>query len=237
METVGGREKTGRQERECAVSSHFSLKRVVIIEDEALLSSMLGRLIEERPFLELAGTASDGIKGVELFEEVRPDIVILDINLPGMHGLEVLRQIKRADKEVYVLVITGMPTGSNIRLAVREGADGFLEKNSEVDELEKTLDHANAGMPYYSALAMKAIREFLEQPDAPNPLDILTQREQQVLKLIAESHSTKEISVKLKLGIGTVNTHRWNLMRKLDLHDTAGLTRFAIRHGLVLASQ
>lgn len=190
------------------------------------------RVIRENPFLELVGATGDGQEGVRLCERLRPDLVLLDIGLPGLNGIEVLQRLKKLDSRIFVIVFTSFTEPRIIQNALRAGADSFLEKNVSLEELEKALKLAESGQPYFSAAAMSAMRSMLQNPKEGGPLDVLTSREKEVLQLIAESHTTKEISSKLGLSIGTINTHRWNLMRKLKIHDAAGLTRFAMEHGL-----
>ncbi len=210
------------------------MKRVIIVEDQVILTDLLSRVIEVRPFLEISGIYHDGLEGDRAIQNKGADIVILDINLPGKNGLEILRRLKQGMNDPpYAIIFTGQGRSEIIRQAIRIGADSFIEKNSGLDVLEKALDMAESGQPYYSNKALLAIREILANPDVNSPLDILTDRERGVLQLIAESHSTKEIGDRLNLSTGTINTHRWNIMKKLDIHDVAGLTRFAMKYGLV----
>lgn len=212
------------------------MKKVLIVEDQKILSDFLNRVIEENAFLELVGKAADGTAALKLYEETHPDIVVLDIGLPGLNGIEVLQRLKKLDRNIFIIVFTAHTETRVIQNAIRGGADSFLEKNVGLDELERALEMATSGQPYYSTAAMVAMKDMILQPEKESLVDCLTAREKEVLQLIAESHTNKEISNKLGLSIGTVNTHRWNLMRKLNIHDAAALTRFAIENGLTQSS-
>lgn len=208
------------------------MKKVLIVEDQKILSDFLNRVIEENSFLELVGKSADGTSAIEDFEKYKPDIVLLDIGLPGLNGVEVLHRLKKIKSSTFVIVFTAHTETRIIQNAIRGGADSFLEKNVGLEELERALEMAVSGQPYYSTAAMLAMKEMILQPEKESLVDSLTAREKEVLQLIAESHTNKEISNKLGLSIGTVNTHRWNLMRKLNIHDATALTRFAIENGL-----
>ncbi len=209
------------------------MKEVVIVEDQVILSDLLAEVIGERPFLNLRATYADGLKAQAELERNAPDIVLLDVGLPGMNGLEILRSLKKNHPETYVLIFTGQEDAHTIRRALKAGADGFIEKRSKLETLEAALEAAEGGNPYYSGAALKCINSLFTQKLVDSPLEMLTEREAQILQLIAESHTTKEISEKLNISTGTVNTHRYHLMNKLQVHDTAGLTRAAIEFGLV----
>lgn len=208
------------------------MKRVLIIEDQLILSDLLSKVIEENPFFELVGRTDDGQAGLRMYEENKPDIVVLDIGLPRLNGLEILSRIKKASPGTFVIMFTGRIEKKVIQSALRSGADSFLEKNVSLEELEKALDYARNSQPYFCATAMKVVRNMLTDPEPQSRLDELTSREKEILQLIAEGNTNKEISSILNLSLGTVNTHRWNLMRKLNIHDAASLTRFAIEQGL-----
>ena len=208
------------------------MKRVLIIEDQLILSDLLSKIIKENPFFELLGRTDDGQTGLKLFEDTGPDIVVLDIGLPRLNGLEILSRIKKARPGTFVIMFTGRIEKKVIQSALKNGADSFLEKNVSLEELEKALDFARNGQPYFCATAMKVVRNMLTEPEPQSQLDSLTSREKEILQLIAEGNTNKEISSVLNLSLGTVNTHRWNLMRKLNIHDAASLTRFAIEQGL-----
>ncbi len=208
------------------------MKKVFIIEDQKILTDFLVEVVKEHETLEFVGQTSNGTDALEACQQSEPDLVLLDIGLPGLNGIDVLHRLKRWNPELFVMVFTGHTESHVVQKAIRGGADSFLEKNMGLEELEKALEMAIRGQPFFSNIAMVAMKEMILKPDQQTLVDSLTAREREILQLIAESHTNKEISQKLNLSIGTVNTHRWNLMRKLNIHDAAGLTRFAIENGL-----
>lgn len=220
----------------CLTPAHvfgkLAVKRVLIVEDQRILSDLLEKVISESAFFQVVGRLDNGLEGWRHFEAEKPDLVVLDVGLPGLNGVEVLQRIKQSRPQTYVMMFTSRVEPAVIQAVLKAGADAFLEKNTSLVDLEKALQFAHAGQPYYSPVAMKIMRTLFSQPVGPSPLDKLSPREKEVLQLVAEGHSNKQISSALNLSMGTVNTHRWNLMRKLDLHDAASLTRFAIEQGL-----
>ncbi len=209
-----------------------TVKSILIIEDQIILSDLLSRVIEDKPCFRLVGRTDDGQEGVRLFEKTEPDIVVLDVGLPRLSGLEILRRIKKIRPKTFVVIFTARTEKRVIQEALKSGTDSFLEKNIGLEELEKALEFAYAGQPYFCPQVMAMVRGLLNEPQAGSRIDGLSPREREILQLIAEGHTTKEIGGILCLSIGTVNTHRWNLMRKLNIHDAATLTRFAIEEGL-----
>lgn len=208
------------------------MKTVYIIEDQRILLDLLSQLVRKHPALELLGRTDNGRVALKELESLEPEVVLLDIGLPGINGLELLKRLKKKTPTVFVLVFTSHDEGKVVRAALRGGADSFLDKNVPLEELEEALDRASRGQSFFTAAAMQGMRDLVAEPHMDSPLDILTPREKEVLQLIAESHTNKEICSILNLSLGTVNTHRWNLMRKLNIHDAAALTRFAIENGI-----
>ena len=208
------------------------MKRLLIIEDQAILSDLIAKMIDEIDGIDLAGRAADGKTGLAQFEALEPDVVLLDIGLPGMNGIDILKKIKASKKPAFTIVFTGWKNRETICDAFREGADSFLEKTVGLEELEKVLSMAAQDQPTYSEAAMDAIQDILDHPDTENPLVILTQPEIEVLRLIGKRKTVKEIADTLGWSHPQVINHRWNLMRKLDLHDNRTLAAFAAEQGL-----
>ena len=212
------------------------MKKAIVIEDQAILADFLKNLLREHKELEFCGAALDGEAGLKLFEEILPDITILDIELPGMNGIDILSSIKFAKPDAYVVVFTAHPNTRVIRESVKHSADAILEKDTSLEEFNRALDHAAKDERYYTIQVMAEMRNIVANPEPEDPASVLSTREKEVLRLIAESHTNREIAAMLNVSMGTVNTHRWNIMRKLDRHDTAALTRFAIETGITRVS-
>jgi two-component system response regulator NreC len=164
-------------------------------------------------------------------------VLVLDLTMPGTDGFEVLRQVKATLPRVKVLVLTMHADAEYVARAVQDGADGYLLKDSAVQDLVAAIEAVQAGRAYYSPPVQRELSELLRAHAAPpRPMDTLTEREREVVGLVVKGLSTKEIATQLDISTRTVETHRANLMRKLNLKSVALLTQFAIREGLVQKS-
>lgn len=209
------------------------MKRVFVVEDQTILRDLICRLLSSYPDIEIAGAIGDGQQAVDQIMETRPDIVILDMMLPHLHGVEVLRRLRTSENRPRILVFSAFPSKSMVRKVLEAGIDGFVEKDASLDELEKAVEKIVAGQTYFGLKIVDIMRELMVNPQQSDALEELTARERQVLQLIAESNTSKEIAVKLDISVKTADTHRANLMKKLDVHDVAGLTRAAVSFGLI----
>lgn len=211
--------------------------RVMLTDDHALVRAGLRRLLESQPDLLVCGEEADGEAALRALPAAKPEVLVLDLTMPGLDGFEVLRRAKRAFPELKVLVLTMHANPEYVQRAITDGADGYLLKDSAVQDLVAAIDAVRSGRAYYSPQIQARLAEILRsgKETEPRPLDVLTEREREVLKLVAEGLATKEIADRLGISGRTVETHRANLMRKLDLHSVARLTQFAIREGLVQA--
>jgi DNA-binding NarL/FixJ family response regulator len=208
------------------------MKSVFIIEDQTLLKDLVARLIENNKTLKLTGSSPDGQEGLKRCLEILPDIIIIDIILPGLNGVEIVRRIKRERKETAILAFSGTPSKSIIQKLMKEGTEGFVEKTAELSELERAIELIASGQRYYSQKILDMLHNIMMNPHQGDNLSILSNREKEVLQLIAEGLSNKEIATKLSISIKTVDSHRSNLMEKLQINTAVGLTRFAIANGL-----
>lgn len=210
-------------------------KRVVIIEDQTAVRQMLAQIISANPDFEVVAETGDGQLATNIVLENQPDFVVLDIMLPGLNGTEVLRRFSKQLKDVRVLVFSGYQNPTLVRELLQAGAHGFVEKSAPLAELQKGIEIVAGGGSYFGPEVAQLLRDAVLNPDdaSQRGLQILTPREREILQLIAESHSTKEVAQKLNISIKTAENHRTNLMKKLDLHDVASLTRFAIQNGLI----
>lgn len=211
------------------------MKRVVLVEDQRAVRELLGELLKQMPFYQLVGESGDGHEACTLIADKKPDIVILDAKLPGLNGPEVLRRVKKVLPHLRVLVFSGYQNPLLVRDMIEAGAHGFIEKTVGLAELKSGLDAVANGGTYFGPAVADALREAVANPRSSTTVDVLTEREREILKLIAEGFSTKEIAVRLDISVKTADNHRNNLMKKLGIHNAATLTRFAISHGLVEA--
>ena len=212
--------------------------RLVIAEDHTILREGLRALIGADPELDVIQEASDGRDAVRAVEKLHPDLVLMDLSMPGMHGLEAIKEIKRRFPETKVLTLTVHKTEEYVYAALQAGADGYVLKDATHGELSLAIKNVLKGNQYLSpSISAKVIEGYLEGSKTPllNSAwsDTLTQREREILKLIAEGHKNKEIADLLFISPKTVEKHRYNLMQKLELHNVAAITAYAIEKGLV----
>ncbi len=211
------------------------MKRVLIIEDQTAIREMVAEIVNSDPTMEVIAETGDGQAAYQMCIELKPDFVILDIMLPGLNGAEVLRRFSKHLRNIRVLVFSGYQNPHLVRELLQAGAHGFVEKAAPLAELKKGIDIVANGGSYFGPEVAQLLREAVVNPKTSSRpgLDILTAREREILQLIAESYSTKEVAQKLSISVKTAENHRTNLMKKLDLHDVAGLTRYAIQHGII----
>jgi DNA-binding NarL/FixJ family response regulator len=211
--------------------------RILIVENHALLRAGLRALLSARPEFEVVGEAADGHDGVVAARVLEPDLVLMDISMPGMTGIEAIIDIKRRSPATRVIVVTMHKTEEYVQASLRAGASGYLLKDAGDEELHAAIRTVLAGKVYLSADVSGAIIErYLAGDQAVGAARLaqdLTHRERQILKLIAEGHRNKYIAEYFSLSIKTVEKHRSNLMQKLDLHNSSMLTSYAIEHGLL----
>jgi DNA-binding NarL/FixJ family response regulator len=208
--------------------------RILLADDHTLVRAGVRRILEAQPGITVAGEVSDGEAALDFLRASPVDVLVLDLTMPGIDGFEVLRQVKATLPGMKVLVLTMHADAEYVARAVQDGADGYLLKDSAVQDLVAAIEAVQAGRAYYSPPVQRELSELLRAHSAPpRPMDTLTDREREVLRLVVKGLSTKEIASQLDISTRTVETHRANLMRKLNLKSVALLTQFAIREGLV----
>jgi DNA-binding NarL/FixJ family response regulator len=212
-------------------------QRIVIAEDHRILREGLRALICSNPDFDIVGEAEDGRDAIRCVEKLVPDLILLDLSMPRMNGMEAIKEIKKQYPETRILVLTVHRTEEYILATLRAGANGYVLKDATHAELMMAIKSVLTGKTYLSpGVSEKVIEGYLEGRKtlrSSTPWDTLTQREREVLKLIAEGYKNKEIADYLYISVKTVEKHRANLMKKLDLHNTSSLTAFAIEKGLV----
>lgn len=207
--------------------------RVVLVDDQALVRAGVRKVLEGEGDMIVVGEATDGYEMMRLLHSVEADVVVMDLNMPGRDGFEALRDLHMADLPVKVLVLSLHDDPQYVGRAVREGAHGYLLKDCAVQDLPLAVRAVMQGRPFFSPRAQAALSEALRNGQRLDPIDLLSPRELEVLKRVAGGLSSKEIGAALNISPRTVETHRASMMRKLDLHSVAELTRFAIEKGIV----
>ncbi len=211
--------------------------RIVIAEDHTILREGLRSLLSANPDFEIVGEAEDGREAIRCVEKFKPNLVLTDLSMPRMNGMDAIREIKRRSPETKVLVLTVHKGEEYILATLQAGADGYLLKDSTHAELMVAVKHVLSGRRYISpGISDKVLEGYLEGRKTlktRTPWETLTPREREILKLIAEGYKNKEIADDLCISVKTVEKHRSNLMEKLNLHNVQALTTYAIEKGLV----
>jgi len=212
--------------------------RVLLADDHALVRAGIRALLQGLEGVTVVAEAGNGSEVLELARKHRPDVVLLDISMPGLGGLEASAQLKQELPGVRVVMLSMHANEEYVLQSLRAGAAGYMLKDSATAELEFALKAVMQGETYLSPPISKQVVEgYVQRVGAEQPAPDLTPRQRQVLQLIAEGHSTKEIAYRLELSVKTVETHRAQLMERLQIRDIAGLVRYAIRNGLVSAAK
>jgi two-component system response regulator NreC len=207
--------------------------RVVIADDHAMLRDALSLLLENHSFT-VVGVASDGAEAVRLTRSLRPDFVIMDLSMPVMNGIDAGEEIVR-DTKIPVILLTMYSEQHHVVRAFRAGMSGYVLKSKAATDLLLAISDVMRGNVYLSpGISDVVVREMLHKTHSPQE-EALTLRERQVLQLVAEGKSTKELSNLLSISVRTGDSHRSRIMEKLEIHEIAGLVRYAIREGLIEA--
>jgi DNA-binding NarL/FixJ family response regulator len=209
--------------------------RVLLADDHVLVRAGVRSLLEKMPDVEVVGEASDGREALELVKSELPNLVLMDIAMPDLGGLETLPRIIKNFPGIKVVILSAHVTEDYVSRALRSGASGYLLKNGATAELELVLKSVRQGRIYLSPLISRIIiNRYMERADGElSPLEQLTSRQREILQMIAEGKNTKEIASTLEISVKTVEAHRQQLMARVDIHDVAGLVRYAIRNGMV----
>jgi len=205
--------------------------RVVLVDDHALVRSGMRALLEQMPGIQVAGEATNGREALELVGRLRPDVVLLDISMPELNGLEVAERLHAAQPGVRVVLLSMHADEQYVDRALGVGASGYVLKSADAEELERAVRSAARGLAYLSpAIARAAGRRARSDRSGGSPL---SPRQREILQLIAEGNTTRQIAEKLGVSVKTVETHRAHVMERLEIHDVPGLVRYAIRTGLI----
>ena len=209
--------------------------RILVVDDHTVVREGICLLLEAQPDIEVVGEAREGQEALELVERVRPDLVLMDISMPGMNGLEATHQIRSTYPEVKILILTMQEGDEYFFRVLSAGASGYVLKGASSGELLMAIRAVSEGGVFlYPSMTKKLLTEYLQPGrEEAGSYDGLTGREKEVLRLIAESKSNQEIADELCLSVNTVQTHRAHIMEKLNLHTRTDLIKYAIRKGLI----
>ena len=212
--------------------------RVLLADDHSIVRRGLRSLIESEPDITVVAEASDGLEALKLCDEHQPDAIILDVAMPKMNGIEVAERVQKLTRPPSVLILSMHADESYIIRALAAGARAYLLKDATDEDLIPALRAVAAGRPFFSpSVTGVLIEDYVRQLQARGLSDsyhLLTDREREVLQLLAEGRSNKEVAALLDLGVSTVETHRANLMQKLNLHNTAEIVLYAVRKRIIV---
>jgi two-component system, NarL family, nitrate/nitrite response regulator NarL len=207
--------------------------KILIVDDHPVVRKGLQSCLAAKDNLKIVGEASAGADAIKLAKEQQPDIVLVDMQMPGMDGLALTEALKKEAPAVKVLILSMQGQRDAVLRIIRAGARGYVLKDAPTDELVRAIETVYGGEAYFSGPVAKiALNQYVNDADETQPVAKLSDRERQVLALIAEGKSNKEIAMHLGIGVRTTETHRERIMRKLDIHSVAGLTKFAIASGI-----
>jgi len=211
--------------------------RILLADDHTLMRQGLRHILESNAELEIVAEASSGIEAVEAARQFKPDVAVVDVAMKELNGIEATSQILKHSPHTAVLILSMYSDERYVLRAVKAGARGYVLKNSAADELIRAILTVQRGMAFFSPAVADIFQDgFASLKDARvtnDRYELLTDRERQVYQLLAEGNSNKEIANRLSLSLHTVETHRWRIMEKLDLHSTADLVLSAVRRGMV----
>ena len=208
--------------------------KILVADDHTLVRAGLTSLIARLPEMEVVGEAADGRHALRMVRDLQPDMVLMDIAMPGLNGLEAAERIHGIHPQTKIIILSMHASEEYVAQALKAGASGYLLKDAATSELEMALKSVAAGQFYLSpAISRQVVDNFLR--GGPTGVELLTPRQREILQLVAEGKSTRDIAETLHLSVKTVETHRAQLMERLDIHDVAGLIRYALRKGLISA--
>lgn len=211
--------------------------RILLADDHGVVRKGLRFVIERQPGMEVVGEAADGREAVRIAQELNPNIVVMDIAMPMLNGIEATAQIVKHDPGIGVIILSMHSDEDYLLSALNAGAKGYLLKDSADADLVRAIQAVSKGTPFFSPEIAKTMLEdymrFLQQRNLQDSYDLLTDREREVLQLLAEGKSNKEVATILNISIYTVDTHRTHLMQKLNLHNTAEIVLYAVRKKII----
>jgi DNA-binding NarL/FixJ family response regulator len=211
--------------------------RIILADDHAIVRSGLARLLQQHEGMEIVGQADNGISAVALVKQLSPDVVVMDIGMPDLNGIEATRQIVKESPRIKVIGLSMHSSKKYIREMFKAGASGYLLKNCSFEELTEAINVVIAGKTYISpSISTAVIGDYISGAvdDKSSVFAVLTEREREVLQLLAEGKTTKQIAERLHISSKTVEAHRLKIMHKLDIDNIAQLTKYAIQEGLTM---
>jgi two-component system response regulator NreC len=212
--------------------------KVLLVDDHTIVRQGIKALLDTQEGIEVVGEAEDGREAIEKAKQMAPNVIVIDITMPNLNGIEATRQIKKINPEIKVLVLTVHDNEEYIHRILQAGASGYLLKESAVSDLVSAINAVEKGDIFLSpSISKVVVKDYIRHAETESgdfdSLNVLTNREREVLQLIAEGHTNKDIARILKLSIKTIDVHRSHIMDKLNIRDITGLVKYSIRKGLI----
>ncbi len=216
----------------------MSKTKVLLVDDHTIVRQGLKALLDFQDGIEVVGEAEDGRQAIEKAKQLVPDIIVIDITMPNLNGIEATRQMKKINPEMKVLVLTVHDNEEYVHQILQAGASGYLLKESAVSDLVSAINAVKKGDIFLSpSISKVVVKDYIRHAEGGSgdfdSINLLTGREREILQLIAEGHTNKAIAHLLKLSVKTVDVHRSHIMEKLNIHDVTGLVKYSIRKGLI----
>lgn len=208
--------------------------RILICDDHTLFVEGIKAILRNQPSLEIVGEARDGRRAVEMVKKLKPDLVLMDISMPDMNGFDATRRVRDFDESVKVLILTMHDEEELVARCLEAGASGYIIKDAPASQLLYAIEIVQKGEKYLSPVVLKkVVAGYVKNQRPQTSYDRLSGREREILKLLAEGQTVKEIATMLNLSVKTVEVHKYNLMRKIDVHDRSELIKYAIQKKLI----
>ena len=206
---------------------------IILVDDDQLTRAGIRLLIERIPRVSIVGEAANGREALSMIMNAEPDVVLVDVLMPRLNGIELASRVTQENPQVHILMLTASTNEDHLWMALYAHASGYLLKDSSVAELEIAIQAVVEGYPYITPRMLKPLLRELLETSKETPFTRLTSRQREVLQLIAEGKTTKEIAVQLNLSVKAIEKHRTDLMWRLDIHNVAELVRYAMSHGIL----
>lgn len=207
--------------------------KVMVVDDHDLVRMGITRMLSDSPDIEVIGEAADGESAIVLAKQLKPDVILLDVNMPTLGGLEVTKRLLHNDKNTKILAVSSLATQPYPSMLIKAGVSGYITKGTPLDEMIKGIKKVYQGGRYFSADVAEQLADILLAEHSDSPFDLLSEREMQVAMMVVNCQSAQQIADQLFVSVKTVNTYRYRIFEKLGIDSDVKLTHLAMRHGLI----
>lgn len=206
---------------------------VLLVDDHDLVRMGISRMLADSPDIQVIAEAADGETAIRLAKQLKPDVVLLDVNMPNLGGLEVTKRLLHTDKQCKILAVSALANPPYPSMLIKAGVSGYITKGTPLDEMIKAIKKVAQGGRYFSADVAEQLADILLADNAGSPFDLLSEREMQVAMMVVNCQSPQQIADQLFVSVKTINTYRYRIFEKLNIDSDVKLTHLAMRHGLI----